>query len=154
MEQTIVKPAPAFPGNVDYQINQLKWNRKSCLQSDKGAPFIDQTESGAPLAMGDGMIVAEHGVWLHPNHGPGAFAEIEINLTQKDVSKFVAVFGLSDEYLAVCNGYNGTVDEGLRSVQFVFLVDGEVVESYDFVNVVKLGTTVIDLEGASTLPFV
>ena len=101
--------------------------------------------------MGNGFFVAEKGVWLHPFLGDEAttYAEIVIDLTSAKVSKFVGVFGLSDEYVATANGYGGVVDVTRRSVRVAFLVDGTEVESHDFVNSVKLGTTVIDLSTAS-----
>ncbi len=141
------------PGkDVDFYIDELEWKSVACLHADtKNAPFIDKNEGGGMLSMGNGFFVAEKGVWMHPFLGDEAvsYAEIVIDLTTQKVSKFVGVFGLSDEYVATANGYGGIVDVTRRSVRVAFLVDGAEVESHDFVNSVKLGTTVIDLSGKS-----
>ena len=111
---------------------------------------IDKNEGGGLLSMGNSFFVAEKGGWMHPFLGAEeeSYAEIVIDLTKQSVSKFAAVFGLSDEYVGTCNGYGGIVMPERRSVRVAFLVDGTEVESHDFVNSVKLGTTIINLEGA------
>ena len=141
-----------LPLDIDYNIDELEWKSVKCLHdAEKGAPFIDKNEGGGLLSMGNSFFVAEKGVWMHPFLGAEeeAYAEIVIDLTKQKVSKFTAAFGLSDEYVGTCNGYGGIVMPERRSVRVAFLVDGREVESHDFVNSVKLGTTIIDLEGAS-----
>ncbi len=147
----VLKLEAKLPKPVDAYIDEVTWTSVQCLHSDtKGAPFVDKDESGNTLSMGNGLFVTPKGLWMHPNYGEGAWAEVVMDISEIGAKEFVAVFGLSDEYVGACNGYGGVVDVSRRSVQFVFLVDDVEVASFDFVNSVKLASVVIDVSKATT----
>jgi hypothetical protein len=146
------KPAAALPLGVDYTIDAMEWNYAYCMHDDtKGAPFINKNEGGGKLSMGDGFFKPTHGVWLYPRPGEDGHAEIEINLEGAGVTQFVATFGLSDEYVDTADGLGGVIDTSCRSVEFIFLIDGEEVAICELINSIKLGTVVLDVSGARTL---
>lgn len=148
----LLKYEPSLPADVDVFLDEVEWTSVSCLHSDtKGAPFIDKNESGGALSMGNSFHIADKGLWLHPNYGEDAWAEVVMDLSTADVSTFVAAFGLSDEYVGACNGYGGVVDASRRSIQFIFLVDDVEVASFDIINSLKIGTVSIDVSNASSL---
>ena len=144
-------PKGAMPAVVETQLDQIDWISASCLHSDKGAPFINKNESGGPLSMGNSLLITNYGLWLHPEYGEDKYAEVVLDLTTLQPSRFVAAFGLSDEYVGAQNGYVGAENDSLRSIQFIFLLDGEVVETHEFINSVKVGTVDLDVTGKSTL---
>ena len=143
----------ALPMEVDYTIGDMEWNYATSLHDDtKGAPFINKNENGGKLSMGNSFFKPSHGVWMHPRGGEeDAFSEIEINLESTPVSRFVATFGLSDEYSGSLDGLGGIVNEDSRAVEFIFLVDGVEVAACRMINSVKLATVILDVAGAKTL---
>jgi hypothetical protein len=144
-------PKCSISAPVDLHLDEIDWLGAVCLHSERGAPFIDKVENGGPISMGNSLLIVQKGLWFHPTYGEGEYAEVVFDLTTAQPSRFVATFGLSDEYVGAQNGYGGIVDPALRSVQFIFLLDGEEVASYDIINSVKLATVDLDVAGKSTL---
>ena len=145
-------PLPSMAMTVDYYIDEIDWISASSLHDvEKGAPFVNQNESGGMISMGSGLFMSQKGVWMHPKFGEEGYAEIVLDLTTRKPSTFCATFGLSDEYVGAKDGYVGEDDPSLRSVQFVFLLDGVEVASHEFINSVKLGTIILDTSAASQL---
>ena len=144
-------PKGALPAAAEIKMSDIDWVSAASLHSDKGAPFVDKNETGGPLSIGNSLLITNNGLWFHPNYGEGQHAEVVFDLTTLQPSRFVAAFGLSDEYVGAQDGYVGAANASLRSIQFIFLLDGEVVESHDFINSVKVGAIDLDLTGKSTL---
>ncbi len=141
-----------LPEAAEY-IDEMTWSDIKMIDTIE-EPYRNQNDAAGLLSIGGGIMLPDHALWMHPNFGNNEkqhCAEITLDIAGKGYTTFHAMFGLEDGYLGALNGVSGVLNEDMRSVTFVFLVDGVEVSRYDVVNSCKVCFADVDVSGASTL---